>query len=121
MRKYLFLLLFIPFLITSCYRENIPEATFDESLVLPRDTMEMVLLDLHLMEGAWLQEKREDARANILPNKYFQVILEKYHITREEFDESMRYYTYHIDEMDEMFEHVINDLGKKESELNVGE
>jgi hypothetical protein len=101
---------------TSCYERKPEETAYEGSMIIPRDTMEMVLLDIHLIDGAHVMEKKKGKAKVEIADSYFQMILKKYSISKERFDESLSYYTYHVDEMDEMFEKVIEELGRLESE-----
>jgi len=42
-------------------------------------------------------------------------VLVKHGIDRETFEESIRYYAFHAEQFNEIYEKVINELGKKES------
>jgi hypothetical protein len=115
----IFLIIAALAVITSCYRKDAPESGFDESLIISKDTMEMVILDAHLIDGAYVLQQRQVIDEKELPDRYFQLLMDKYGISEDRFNESIRYYTYHVEEMDEIYENVINEMGKIESELNM--
>jgi hypothetical protein len=109
--------LIILFFLASCYREAPDkQVNFDMSKVIPQEKMVEVMTDMHLLEGAVLQKQRQNA-VSYKASPYYNIILEKHQITGEQFEESVRYYTYHTGMMDKIFEEVIVNLSKKESEL----
>lgn len=109
---FLYLVLF-----AGCYERNAEPMDIDEALVIPPDKMELVMTDLFLVEGAISLLKNEGDEADNLSKKYFMTVLDNYGVTREQFEESLKYYTYHIEELDKIFEEVIVNLSKLESEV----
>jgi hypothetical protein len=115
MRK--ILLLIIPFILFSCYHTQ-KEMTFDMSKVLPMDKMVSLFTDLQLVEGAVNIKQRESKPLDRYSQIYLDYVLKQHNITREELDESVRYYTYHIQELDKVYEQVIINLSRLEIEVN---
>lgn len=106
----LILLIFL----ASCYgKAKDPE--FNMKLVEPADSMITLLSDIHLAEAAVSVLKDKNHPAGQLSSEYFNAILKKHDLTREAFEESLRYYAYHTEELDKIYEKVIIDLSKKES------
>jgi hypothetical protein len=101
-------------ILVSCYR-TAPEPTFDMSRVLPADTMVSLLVDVHLAEGAMNVGISRKPPIDQLASRYFETVLEKHAIDRKTFEESIRYYSFHAEQFNEIYEKVINELGKKES------
>jgi hypothetical protein len=58
--------------------------------------------------------KLKDKSLGHLSTEYFSAILEKHRIGRDTFDESMRYYAYHTEELNQIYEKVIVNLSKIE-------
>jgi len=50
-----------------------------------------------------------------LATEYFDVLTKKHSISRESFEESIRYYTFHTEELNAIYEQVITELSKRES------
>jgi hypothetical protein len=106
-------LLFI-FTLVSCYRTE-PEPVFNMSLVLPADSMVTLIADMHLADGVINTIKEKNKSVKPLATEYFEAVLQKHEITREVFDESMRYYSFHAEKLNDIYEKVIIALSKKES------
>lgn len=100
--------------LVSCYHPK-PEAEFDMKLVISADSMVTLLTDLHIAEGIISTVKDKPKSSGIMASEYFDFILKKHQISRESYEESIRYYAYHAEEMDKIYEKVIIDLGKIES------
>ena len=101
--------------LASCYR-NAQGPSFDESVIVPPDTMVLIMTDLHIMEGiASISDKKDTATAT-LNEKTLNIILNKYHLDRNGLEENIRYYTYHTEEYDKIYDKVIINLSKLESE-----
>ena len=89
-------------------------------LVLPSDSMITLLTDLHMAEGIVNALKSKEQPAGHLSTEYFEAVLRRHTISREAFEESMRYYAFHTEELDKIYEKVITDLSKKESLAHPG-
>lgn len=117
MRNSLLLFLFLSFILCSCYQESIDNMNIDESRVIPPEKMEPLLTDLFLVEGAVSYMADKGTPIDGYSKKYFEEVLEKHDVTRKEFEESIKYYTYHIQKLDKIFENVIVNLSKLETEV----
>lgn len=106
-----FLLLFS---LVSCYR-TAPDPAFDMNLVLPADSMVSLLTDIHLVDGIITDLKAKKIPAAHLSSEYFVAILQKHNMDKAGFDESMRYYAFHTEELNDIYEEVIINLSMKES------
>lgn len=98
----------------SCYH-TAPDPSFNMDLVVPADSMVTLLTDLHIADGVINTIKLKDQTIKQISTEYFTEILEKHRIGRDTFDESMRYYAYHTEEMSAIYEKVIVNLNKIES------
>ena len=116
MARYLSIL-FLIIIASGCYH-NDPEPSFDMSLVMPPDSMVILLTDLQLVDGAVNLKTKEGKPKVEYASAFTNQVLEKYNVSKERFNESLSYYTYYIEEMDKIYEEVINRLGKMESEAH---
>lgn len=108
------LILFL--ILVSCYR-SAEEPTFNMNLVIPADSMVILLTDVHLADGILNTTKEKDKSVKPVAAAYFDAILQKHNIDRATFEESMRYYAFHTEELDNIYERVIIDLNKIESKV----
>jgi hypothetical protein len=106
--------LLIVLALCSCYHVA-PDPSFNKNLVIPADSMVTLLTDLHLADGVITTIKLKDKPLNHLSAEYFAVIMEKHKIGRDTFEESLRYYAYHTEELNKIYEKVIVNLSKIES------
>jgi len=85
--------------------------------LIPRDVMIDVLVDFHLYDAV-LQSSTKRGDENKDYKKYFLYtsIVEKYNITREQFENSILYYQQDIEVMDAIYAEVITKLSKMKSE-----
>jgi hypothetical protein len=113
MKKILNSLLFI-FFLGSCYHTT-HDPSFDMALVLQPDSMVSLLTDLHTADGIIGANKDKKIPAGHLATEYFEAIMQKHRINKAIFDESMRYYAFHNEELNGIYEKVIIDLSKQES------
>jgi hypothetical protein len=98
----------------SCYH-TVPEPSFNISLVLPADSMVSLLTDIHVVDGIISALKEKKKPVSHLSEEYFDLVLKKHSMNRETFEESMRYYAYHTEELNRIYEQVIINLSKQES------
>jgi hypothetical protein len=98
----------------SCYH-TVKDPYFNKDLVIPADSMVTLLTDLHLADGVITTVKLKDQSLEHISTEYFSAILEKHKIGRDTFKESLRYYAYHTEELDKIYEKVIINLSKIES------
>ena len=112
--KKIFNLFFLLFSMVSCYH-SAPEPDYNMKLVLPADSMITLLADLHLAEGIISTLKSEKKPVDHISSEYFEAVLRNHSVSRETFEESMRYYAFHTEELDEIYEQVITGLSKRES------
>lgn len=81
------------------------------NVIIP-DSMSLIMTDIHLIEGAKVGE-------NIMGDSlraahYFRSIYQKYGITQARFEESFDYYSERPDEMNRIYESVIEELTRME-------
>jgi hypothetical protein len=109
---------FLVLLFAACYRAaKAPE--FDAAAILPPDSMVAVLTDIHILEGIDNIVNKKDTAMADRTEKTLDIILNKYKIDRAAFEENLRYYAYHTEEYDKIYDQVIVNLSKLESETTV--
>jgi hypothetical protein len=98
----------------SCYH-TAKDPSFNKDLVIPADSMVTLLTDLHLADGVITTIKLKDKSLGHISTEYFSATLQKHKIGRDTFEESLRYYAYHTEELNKIYEKVIINLSKIES------
>jgi hypothetical protein len=106
--------LFLILTLGSCYHIA-PDPDFDMALVVPSDSMVSLLIDLHMVDGIITTLKDRKKPTLHLSNEYFEAVLQKHAIDTAKFEESMRYYAFHTEELNKIYDKVIINLSKKES------
>lgn len=106
MRKTFALLLL--FLISlGCSKEKkIPEG------VLPKEKMIEVMVDFQVVEAAILQQQNHLQDVKFYTNYYYDSVLKKNGISRQEFKRSIDWYKNNMEELDKMYGEVLTRLSK---------
>ncbi|MCB0429334.1 MAG: DUF4296 domain-containing protein [Flavobacteriales bacterium] len=97
-------------LLGACHEEE--EKVLIPAAVIPQDTMTSMMVDIQLVEGA--------ANLNKLPGdqrlhyQAYDFVYEKFHVSRERFDSSFSFYRHHPELMLEIYEEVVDELGRLE-------
>lgn len=83
--------------------------------VIPENDMVQVLTKVYINEGILLNlETSNQEKENML---FYEPIVEAFGYTREQFDSSIRYYSYHADVFDRIYDEVISELTKLEAHI----
>ena len=85
--------------------------------ILPEETLIPILVDVHILE-AQLEKKVMpiDSLAVLIKSNYNH-LFERHQISEDQFMKTFNYYESHPDEMDVLYQEVINELTKMEAEL----
>jgi hypothetical protein len=88
--------------------------------LIPQNEMVDIIVDLHLMDAV-LQSSQKRGDSEMESKKYYlyESILEKYDITREQFESSMEYYQQNLENIDAIYADVITKLSKLKSEAEI--
>jgi len=85
--------------------------------ILSRDTLIDVLADLHISESAYrLNSSGPVLQNTIHRNAYCEWVMQKHHITFQQFDTSFKYYLNDNERFSKMYDQVINKIKQKELE-----
>jgi len=108
-----FLLLFFCGMIffSSCVKKpvTIPKDVMSKEELVP------VLVDIHLAQAVLnMSQLNDSSRYNI--RDYLDFIFKSHHITQRSYDTSMAFYTLHPELLNEIYEEVISELSKRQSE-----
>lgn len=89
--------------------------------ILSSDQMIPLLVDIHLTDAAVkLNQSAQEASAiNLYYSKAFAPVFKKYNTTPVAFDNSMKWYARHIDQLGDIYTEVITRLSTLESETRI--
>tara|TARA_R110001592_G_scaffold205863_1_gene456454 strand:- start:3678 stop:4022 length:345 start_codon:yes stop_codon:yes gene_type:complete len=83
---------------------------------LAKETMVSIIAEVELSQAAF---KIEDQDKKIDLDKITSLIFEKYHTSKKQFDESMRYYTKNPKELEEIYSEVISEISRLQADSRV--
>lgn len=102
-------------LLISCDR-NIksepPENLINKEKIIP------VIIDIHIADGLVFRADVPSKSLKLFSDSVHNSVLSKYGITRADFDSSISYYMKETEAFEKMYETVIIELSKMESEIN---
>lgn len=85
--------------------------------ILSNDQLVEVLVDVHIADAALttlaLQRKDDTFKSS----DFYQRVLEKHDVTREQFDNSMDYYSKKPLELEKIYDRVLTELSKRKADL----
>lgn len=105
-------------MVTGCYKFKAPEKPKD---LISKDKMVKVLIDVYLLKTASLKYANTMSKFNIDPQEY---VYDKYGVDSLQFASSNSYYTYYVDDYEEIYTKVKDSLERLKSfyeELEVTE
>ncbi len=85
--------------------------------VISHDDMVNIIIDIHLTDGLFTNNKVRRKLAKKDSLNYYNAILNNYGYTRADFDTSVHFYSKNIDEYDKIYEEVLNNLSEMETKL----
>jgi hypothetical protein len=88
------------------------------SAAISRQVMSIILLDVHIEEARYQSAGNREAQ-NLVMSRRYSEIFKKHEVSFEEFDQSMKYYMQHPDEMDLIYEEIVNRLTALETEQRI--
>lgn len=111
-----YILLIVIFLLSSCSSSeetiNIPNN------IIGQEKMKEIYIDIHISDAMVAKKKLKEVKlSNQLKKSYFEEILAKHHISKEEFEKSNAFYEKNIDLMYKMYEEIMVSLSAKQAEL----
>lgn len=84
--------------------------------IIPKDSMVFIMMDVHIAEAG---VKTLSADSTMINTKtYYNFIYKKHHITEEQFQKSLRFYTYNPELLQEIYIKMTEEMSKKEAEVS---
>lgn len=110
MRNISILTLFVLFLSCSSGKDNIPHD------IIPKDKMMTILMDIHIAEAGVKIETSPDSTL-AKANDYYHFIFRQNEVSEEDFRKSFRYYAKHPELLQSIYQTMLDEMSKKESEV----
>lgn len=112
------LFVFFAFFISCGTKSNDEKITPPQnSKILSGEEMSKVLEDIYLAEGATNRKELIANNPKFYASLYYNYVLTKHNVTRDQFMTSYTYYSSNADEMVKILEVIINDLSQKQGLL----
>ena len=105
------------FLVFSCSQPK-EEVEVTPNFLIPEDSFKMVMYDLHLLEGFISRNPEKVKSTDTLYEKQSMALFEKYLISEERFKKSFDYYLAKPEEMDKMYDEILEELTKNQADLS---
>jgi len=84
--------------------------------IIQPDSLVQVLTDVHILQATMqLGYNQKDSINN--SQQAFQSLWKKHHMTQSEYEKDMKFYSYHPDLLDSVYEKVLSNLGEQKAEL----
>ncbi|NOX47876.1 MAG: DUF4296 domain-containing protein [Chlorobi bacterium] len=116
-QAHIIFILFISLTLQSGCTEKVRVKAIPPDNLIPRDEMVDVIVDMHLYDAIiWKEQKTKMKKIQVEKLFLYESILEKYHITKEQFESSMGFYQSDLEVLDEIYADVITKLSKMKSE-----
>lgn len=114
-QKYFFILLIV-WLLSGCTNKIDEPQTIPADLI-PKEQMVDIVVDLRLMDAVLTSKQRKKEQDMHFTQYYLHnSIMEKYGITRDQFERSFQYYQQNMKLLDEIYEEAITKLTKLKTE-----
>ena len=114
MNRHLLYIIIVSLAIAAC-KPSVPSR-----YIQPSD-MEDILCDFHVSQAMANQQGKSEQERNYLKTLYFASVLEKYGVTRADFDSSLVYYYIRADRFSEVYKRVAGRLADEAMELGTAE
>ena len=111
--KRLSIFLGIIFVATSCYQYDKPKKPND---LIPKDEMINILIDIKLLTSASGKNKKILENNNLNPESY---IYKRYKIDSLRFANSNNYYSYHVEQYNEIYSKIKDSLENLQNALDI--
>lgn len=99
------------FVISSCSKSavKIPDG------IISKDSMVFIMMDIHIAESG-IKSLPPDS-VNDYTKTFYEFIFKKHHITEQQFRNSLGFYTYNPELMQEIYTKMTEEMSKKEAEV----
>ena len=116
--KYLFFIVILFLSFSSCKVEKEKKQDQIPENIISVEQMDEVLIDIHLAEAALKYKRAKGEKFKFYSNQYFDHIFKKHNISKKQFEESLKYYYKHEEQLDDIYENVLEELERIKKEAN---
>lgn len=92
-------------------KKKLPENIIPEKQLIP------ILVDIHFADATLSVLHFDKKNARYKPENYYNIVLKKHGIDRKKFDESIEYYSKNPEELDIIYDKVLNEFSKLKANL----
>lgn len=85
--------------------------------VMTKDKLVEVLVDVHIADATLTILALHKKDKTFHPSVFYQQVLEKHNVTREQFDVTLKHYSKKPQEFDKIYEQVLSELSKRKALL----
>ena len=115
--KHKILIILIGIFLSSCYNELDQPSQDDFEPTVSKEELINILTDLQLVQAAMKYKENSGQEIGNLNLEYHQKIFDKYGVSKEELQKNIDFYKLNIQEYDKIYEEVIENLSRMESEI----
>jgi uncharacterized GH25 family protein len=108
----------LSFFLISCGGSKNNDLAFDHQLIIPEDSLILIIMDMHIMDAAAKQNVVPNNIVNLQKYKQYKAVFEKHSISKTRFDSTLFLYTRNGEKYDELYEKVIERLTVEEEALS---
>ena len=102
-------LVFVLFFV-SCGGSQSSGLGFDNTLIIPEDSLISIIMDIHIVDAAAKQNTIPNNGNNLMKYKEYKAVFEKHGISKTRFDSTINLYTKNGKKYDEFYDKVIKKL-----------
>ena len=117
MKRSSILVLLLALLFSGCYKVNKLEVKKPANLI-PENKMIDILTDMEIIQGAAIYNREHYPEYKDIKAGYYQVLYNRYHVTKSQIRSSLNYYNNKGDVMANIYDGVMSKLTEKQSVLN---
>ncbi len=83
--------------------------------VLPREKMIEIMVEVNITEAALNLNYLNDSK--VRDTKEYEDVFKRKKVSKEQYDESLKYYTEHPDDLIQMYDEVLNELSRMQAKV----
>jgi hypothetical protein len=85
--------------------------------VIPFQQMQLILKDIHLVDGLANREGDPNGTTEVLTKAYYKAVFNKHHVSDTAFYRSFKYYMYEANQLDSMYNNIVTEISKEQAKI----